>query len=79
MKFPNKITPYKKSVISKFPLILSALETKDYTVLELYRKLESRFEGLPEYMDTMDCLFYLGKLELLPGGVKLHYVKGNTL
>ena len=79
MKFPNKVIPYKKSVLSKFPLVLKELETQDYSVLLLYRKLEKKFNGLPEYIDTLDCLFYLGTIELLPGGVKLHYVNGNTL
>ena len=79
MKFPNKVIPYKKSVLSKFPLVLKELETQDYSVLSLYRKLEKKFNGLPEYIDTLDCLFYLGTIELLPRGVKLHYVSGNTL
>lgn len=79
MKFPNKVIPYKKSVLSKFPLVLKELETQDYSVLSLYRKLEKKFNGLSEYIDTLDCLFYLGTIELLPGGVKLHYVSGNTL
>ncbi len=79
MKFPNKVIPYRKSVLSKFPLVLKELEAQDCSVLVLYRKLEKKLDGLSEYMDILDCLYYLGAVELLPGGVKLHYVKGNTL
>ncbi len=79
MKFPNKVIPYRKSILSKFPLVLKELETKDYSILDLYKKLERNLDGLTEYIDILDCLYYLGAIELLPGGVKLHYVKGNTL
>ena len=79
MKFPNKVIPYRKSILSKFPLILKELESQDYSVLDLFNKLEKKLDGISEYMDILDCLYYLGSVELLPGGVKLHYVKGNTL
>ena len=79
MKFPNKVIPYQKSVLSKFPLILKELENQDYSVLDLYNKLEKKLNGISEYIDTLDCLYYLGSIELLPGGVKLHYVERNTL
>lgn len=79
MKFPNKVIPYRNSILSKFPLVLKELETQDYSVLDLYKKLEKKLDGLSEYMDILDCLYYLGSIELLPGGVKLHYVKRNTL
>jgi len=79
MKFPNKVIPYRKSILSKFPLVLKELETQDYSVLDLYKKLEKKLDSLSEYMDILDCLYFLGSIELLPGGAKLHYVKGNTL
>ena len=79
MKFPNKVITYRKSILSKFPLVLKELETQDRSVLDLYKCLEKKLDGLSEYMDILDCLYYLGTIEFLPGGVKLHYVKGNTL
>ena len=79
MKFPNKVIPYRKSILSKFPLVLNELEAQDCSILDLYKKLENKLDGLSEYMDILDCLYYLGSVELFPGGVKLYYVKGNTL
>ena len=79
MKFPNKVIPYRKSIISKFPLILKELENQDYSVPDLYNRLEKKLDSISEYIDILDCLYYLGYIELLSGGVKLHYVKGNTL
>jgi len=79
MRFPNKVTPYRKSIISKFPILIADLEKSDCSVYELYKKNEKRFDGINEYVDALDCLFYLGKIELLPGGMKLHYVKRDLL
>lgn len=79
MKFPNKVIPYRKSILSKFPLILKELENQDYSVLDLYNKLEKKLDGISEYIDVLDCLYYIGAIDFLPGGVKLHYVKGNML
>lgn len=79
MKFPNKVIPYRKSILSKFSLVLKELEAQDCSVLDLYNNLEKKLDGISEYMDILDCLYYLGAVELLPGGVKLHYVKRNTL
>lgn len=79
MKFPNKVIPYRKSILSKFPLVLKELEEQDYSVFDLYKKLEKKLDGLSEYMDILDSLYYLGSIELLTGGMKLRYVKGNTL
>ena len=33
MKFPNKVITYRKSILSKFPLVLIELETQDRSVL----------------------------------------------
>ena len=44
MKFPNKVISYNESIISKFPIILSKLEKKEYEPLELYKKVKAKFE-----------------------------------
>lgn len=79
MRFPNKVTTYKQSIISKFPLILKELEKQDYSVISLYSKVEKKFDGPEEYIQALDCLFFLGKIIFLPGGDILHYVKRDIL
>lgn len=75
MKFPSKITSYKESVLSKFPVVLTALASSNVGVLELYRKTSQNFANIEEFMDTLDCLFALGKIEydLSQGGI-LHVI-----
>lgn len=40
MRLPNKVISYNESIISKFPLILNLLKSKDYKVMELYENLK---------------------------------------
>ena len=72
MKLPNKFITYKESVISKFPLVLEELKTCDLSVLELYKKIRNRIDGVTELLDILDCLYALNKIELIEEVI--HYV-----
>ena len=72
MKFPSKVTPYKESTIAIFPAILSYLQKSDMTPEELYRKVKSKVKDVREYMEILDCLYALNKIEVREG--VLHYV-----
>ena len=74
MRFLNKVTNYKKSVLSKLPIILDLLSQKDYTVSVLFEAV-SKDMTVTEYIDVLDCLFALGTINYSKG--VLHYVKGN--
>ena len=64
MKLPNKVLNYNESVISKFPLVLSLLEQRSYTVFSLYEKIKLQLEGVDEYLEILDCLFAMNKIKL---------------
>ena len=72
---PNKFVTYKKSILSKFPIFLSLLSISDLSVGDLYNKTKSQIENAQEFMDILDCLCLLGKVELIEEVV--HYVKTN--
>lgn len=74
MRFPNKVTNYKKSVLSKFSIILNLLSEKDYTVSVLFDSVNKEMT-VTEYIDALDCLYALGTINFSKG--VLHYVKGN--
>ena len=74
MKLPNKVITYKESTISKFPAILSCLKEQDMSLALLYKKIKSKVDDIGEYIDILDCLYALGKIELVEHLGVLHYV-----
>lgn len=76
MKFPNKVTPFNQSVLSKFVPIIQILQEKDYTVYTLYNSLKVKMT-VNEYIDALDCLYALGVVTL--NKVVLHYVNRNSI
>lgn len=72
MKFPSKVTPYKESIIAKFPMILEKLKKKDMSPQELYKSMKNKVTDISEFMDIMDCLYALKKVDL--DGEVVHYV-----
>lgn len=74
MKLPNKVITYKESTISKFPILLSCLKEQDMSPASLYKKIKSQVEDIGEYIDILDCLYALGKIELIEHLGVLYYV-----
>jgi hypothetical protein len=65
MKLPSKVTPYKESTISKFPVVLSLLEKGDMTPQELYGKVKkTKIENISEFVEVLDCLYAMNKIEI---------------
>lgn len=77
MRFPSKVTSYKESTIALFPVVLSQLEKKDLTPSELYKKVKNKVSGAQEYLEILDCLYALDKIEL--EGEVIHYVERDIL
>lgn len=76
MKLPSKVTSYKESTISKFPIILKLLKEKDYTVSSLYTKIKNKI-SINDYVDVLFCLYILNKITLKKEFI--HYVKKDTI
>lgn len=64
MKLPNKVITYKESVLFKFPIVLGILKEQEISVALLYKKVRSKVDDIGEFMEIMDCLYALGKIEL---------------
>lgn len=79
MRLPNKVTPYSKSVIAKFPEILTILREQDLTPNELLESIAGDRENMSEILDALDCLFALRKIELVQEGSRLHYVERDSV
>ncbi len=75
MKLPNKIIKYEDSIISKFPIVLSKINNRDMSVLELYKEVSEKLENIAEFVEILCCLYSLNKIELNSVSGGLHYVE----
>ncbi len=64
MKLPNKLFTVKESCIGRFPLVLEIVKRKDVGVLTLYEITKKQFSSTSDFIETLDALFYLGKITL---------------
>jgi hypothetical protein len=74
MRFPSKNTSFSESIIAKFPIVLGALGHRDISASELFKAVRNETEDIGEFIEILDCLFALGKLELNAETRSLHYV-----
>ena len=74
MLFPNKLFTYSESVISKLPIILIELQRESISAVELYKRVADRLTGVSEYLDALDCLYALRKIEFDEEEGVLRYV-----
>ena len=54
MSLPSKVTPYKKSTISKYPVILSMVKQEAMSPAELYMLIHAQVSGITEYIEILD-------------------------
>ena len=74
MKFPNKVISYEESILSKLTVILNVLSRKDESLTELYYDTQKYFIDMPEFIDAIECLFVLNKVDYNEDLEVLHYV-----
>ena len=74
MLFPNKLCSYNESIISKFPVVLKVIKQEPVTVLDLYRQVVGVMTGVNEFIDVLDCLYALHKIEYDDEKEVLRYV-----
>lgn len=77
MKFPNKLYSYEESTISKFPTTLKYVNTHPYSVSELYGLMEKHVDGISEFLNILDCLYAMGRIEINEEGVISYVAAGD--
>jgi len=75
MRLPSKITSYYESDLAKFPIILAELERREWSVSELFDTVKTKLNGVSEYLEILDSLYALGKVELDETKAVLFYVE----
>ena len=74
MRLPNKINSFNESIISKFTVVLSALENGDMMVSELYNVTKNATDDVGDFLEVLDCLYALGRIEYNTETRLLQYV-----
>ena len=74
MLFSSKITTFGESVLSKLPLVLSALTKESISVSVLFNMVKDNIKDIVEYLDILDCLYALGKIDYNPETRLIYYV-----
>lgn len=74
MKLPNKVTSYSESTLGKICPILETLEKQDFPIYELYLQTSKYYKSYAEYIETLDCLYALKKINYIEDKGALHYV-----
>lgn len=67
MLLPSKVTNYQESSLAKFPLVLEIIQECPKTPIELFQKVKKKITGISEFIEIMDCLYALHKIELKGG------------
>ena len=74
MLLPNKLVSYDQSILPKLPVILRELKKKPVSVHELYKRVIKKMSGVSEFIEVLDCLYALGKIEFDEKEEVLQYV-----
>ena len=74
MLLPNKLIPYDQSILSKMQIILKEIDNHPIPVHELYKRVKKKMSGVNEFIDALDCLYALGKIEFDEKEKVLRYV-----
>lgn len=74
MLLPNKLFNYKESILPKLPMVMKVLKKEPLGVQELYKRIEKELSGVNEYIDILDCLYALQKIEYDDNEGVLRYV-----
>ncbi|MDK8193474.1 hypothetical protein QP794_25615 [Paenibacillus sp. UMB7766-LJ446] len=79
MIVPNKVVNYEESIIGKMIPVLESLRNNDNSVEKLFYELQEIFDGVEEFIYTIEALFILDviNVDLDTGG--LEYVERNSL
>ncbi len=78
MKLPSKVTPYRKSVLAKFPAVIKVLQQGDIRPGDLYQKVK-RGVDMADFIEILDALYLLEKVDFILGKGVLHYVEEDSM
>lgn len=73
MRYPNKVTSFKESILYKMTLVLDALNDGALAVEDLYKKVRRSFESTADFIETLDALYALDKIKIQEYSRRIEY------
>lgn len=74
MKLPSKIISYNESIIGKFSIILDIVCLKEINIYDLFNDVKKRFNNIEEYLQALEVLYLLNKIEIYSDSEVIKYV-----
>lgn len=79
MRMPSKVNTFSDSVIALFTPILEKLEKQDMTPHDLLVATKTKVSEISIFLDALDCLYKLDKIEIPEGTEMLRYAKKDNM
>lgn len=79
MRMPSKVNSFSDSVIAIFAPILEELQKRDMTPHDLLEATRTRVSEISVFLDALDCLYKLGKIEIPEGTEVLRYAEADNV
>lgn len=73
MSLPSKVTPYRKSTISKFPILLAKIKHGAISPTDLFNQTQDHVGGYSEFIEILDELYALGCINLDSASGRIYY------
>jgi len=63
MQLPSKLFNYSESILSQFPVVLKVLEKESLPAGILYMRLQKHFSSINDFIEVLDALYALEKID----------------
>ncbi len=78
MRFPSKLFQFKETVLYDCSVVMIAIE-EDISVLDLYRVCRTKCNGIQGFLDALDILYTLNKIDYNYATGRVSNVKRDNL
>jgi hypothetical protein len=74
MLLPSKITTFQNSILSKLPVALNLIQQGNKGAVALFAEMKPNVRDIVEYIEVLDCLYALGKIDFNEETREIEYV-----
>ena len=79
MRLPSKVTPFRRSILFKFPAVIKVLKQGNIRPGDLFQKVKRNGIEMADFIEILDGLYLPGRIDFVSGKGVLHYVEENSV